>query len=130
MPRTSLPSSGPRVVRRAAASAALVGALLVGAAASAVAAPTPMVDLGDASSDLGGELNLRVCAVAGPPSAMTRVGSSLPARPRSRSSTAGVSSSTGLADRHVGLAELRAHLIRQWLPTGVVPNMSVRRATS
>jgi hypothetical protein len=105
MPRTSLPSSGPRVVRRAAAIAALVGALLVGAAASAVAAPTPMVDLGDASSDLG-ERNLRVCAVAGPPSAMTRVGSSLPARPRSRSSTAGVSSSTGLADRHVGLAEL------------------------
>jgi hypothetical protein len=106
MPRTSLPSSGPRVVRRAAAIAALVGALLVGAAASAVAAPTPMVDLGDASSDLGGELNLRVCAVAGSPSAMTRSGSSLLCPTAIEELDGRRFVFYGLGDRRAGLAEL------------------------
>jgi hypothetical protein len=50
MSRTSSSYSGARVVRRAAGVAALAAALLVGAASSAVAAPTPMVDLGTAST--------------------------------------------------------------------------------
>jgi hypothetical protein len=60
----------------------------------------------DGEADLGGELNLRVCAVAGSPSAMTRSGSSLLCPTAIEELDGRRFVFYGLGDRRAGLAEL------------------------